>query len=60
MHTRCMVSFGALQGTRTPDLLVRSQLLYPAELAAHTRFSQASLYIITYCLAKSKPFFKFF
>ena len=26
---------GALQGTRTPDLLVRSQTLYPAELAAH-------------------------
>ena len=28
-------SFGALQGIRTPDLLVRSQTLYPAELAAH-------------------------
>ena len=27
--------FGALQGIRTPDLLVRSQTLYPAELAAH-------------------------
>ena len=26
--------FGALQGIRTPDLLVRSQTLYPAELAA--------------------------
>ena len=26
--------FGALKGTRTPDLLVRSQSLYPAELAA--------------------------
>ena len=26
---------GALQGIRTPDLLVRSQTLYPAELAAH-------------------------
>ena len=26
---------GALRGTRTPDLLVRSQTLYPAELAAH-------------------------
>ena len=25
---------GALQGIRTPDLLVRSQTLYPAELAA--------------------------
>ena len=26
---------GALEGTRTPDLLVRSQSLYPAELQAH-------------------------
>ena len=26
---------GALEGTRTPDLLVRSQSLYPAELWAH-------------------------
>ena len=26
---------GALQGIRTPDLLVRSQTLYPTELAAH-------------------------
>ena len=28
--------FGAPEGTRTPDLLVRSQSLYPAELLAHT------------------------
>ena len=28
--------FGTLEGTRTPDLLVRSQSLYPAELPAHT------------------------
>ncbi len=26
---------GALRGTRTPDLLLRRQLLYPAELSAH-------------------------
>jgi hypothetical protein len=26
--------FGTLEGTRTPDLLVRSQSLYPAELPA--------------------------
>ena len=26
---------GAPEGTRTPDLLVRSQSLYPAELLAH-------------------------
>ena len=28
---------GALGGSRTPDLLVRSQMLYPAELPARTR-----------------------
>ncbi len=35
---------GTPQGIRTPDLLVRSQLLYPAELAAHIH---NALYIIT-------------
>ena len=35
---------GAPRGIRTPDLLVRSQTLYPAELLAH--FSQPD-YIIT-------------
>ena len=29
------VSFGVPGGIRTPDLLVRSQSLYPAELQAH-------------------------
>ena len=29
------VMFGAPKGTRTPDLLLRRQLLYPAELLAH-------------------------
>ena len=33
---------GALGGTRTPDLLVRSQSLYPAELQAHMLFESAS------------------
>ena len=28
---------GALEGIRTPDLLVRSQTLYPTELRAHDR-----------------------
>ena len=28
-------AFGALEGTRTPGLLIRSQTLYPAELPAH-------------------------
>ena len=27
--------YGAPEGTRTPDLLIRSQTLYPAELPAH-------------------------
>ena len=27
--------FGALEGTRTPDPLLRRQLLYPTELQAH-------------------------
>ncbi len=31
---------GALQGIRTPDLLVRSQTLYPAELAAQVQFKR--------------------
>ena len=30
-----LLLLGALQGIRTPDLLVRSQTLYPTELAAH-------------------------
>ena len=29
------LSLGAPEGTRTPDLLIRSQTLYPAELPAH-------------------------
>ena len=32
---RCVI--GALEETRTPDLLIRSQTLYPAELPAHMR-----------------------
>ena len=28
-------ALGAPEGTRTPDLLIRSQTLYPAELPAH-------------------------
>ena len=27
---------GAMEGTRTPGLLIRSQSLYPAELPTHT------------------------
>ena len=41
--------YGALEGTRTPDLLVRSQTLYPAELPAHMRsLLQPLVYNITF------------
>ena len=30
-----LATSGTAEGIRTPDLLVRSQTLYPAELAAH-------------------------
>ena len=32
-----LATSGTAEGIRTPDLLVRSQTLYPAELLAHTR-----------------------
>ena len=32
--------FGTPEGTRTPDLLIRSQSLYPTELPAHVRCTQ--------------------
>ena len=36
-HPKGMTSFfGTPEGTRTPDLLIRSQSLYPTELLAHT------------------------
>ena len=35
---RCVKS-GTPEGTRTPDLLLRRQLLYPAELLAHVEWS---------------------
>ena len=35
--------FGTPEGTRTPDLLVRSQSLYPTELPAHTTLSSSAL-----------------
>ena len=36
--------FGTPKGTRTPDLLIRSQSLYPTELSAHRHFTQAPNY----------------
>ena len=38
---------GTPKGTRTPDLLIRSQSLYPTELSAHVRFI-TRLHIIAY------------
>ena len=35
---------GTPKGTRTPDLLIRSQSLYPTELSAHRHFTQAPNY----------------
>lgn len=49
--------FGTPEGTRTPDLLVRSQSLYPAELQAH--FSN-SFIIISSKLQYVNPFLKVF
>ena len=46
-----MVSFlfGAPEGTRTPDLLIRSQALYPAELRAHIAVSATHKIISIFC-----------
>ena len=35
---------GTPKGTRTPDLLIRSQSLYPTELSAHRHFTQVPKY----------------
>ena len=35
VHHQRFKKFGTPEGTRTPDLLLRRQLLYPAELLAH-------------------------
>ena len=37
VRTDCLKGNGAPGEIRTPDLLIRSQSLYPAELRAHTR-----------------------
>lgn len=46
--------FGALGGIRTPDLLVRSQALYPTELQAHFKLPT---YVTTFN-RKNQPDFK--
>ena len=49
---------GTPEGTRTPDLLIRSQSLYPAELPAHAHLR--CLHILAHLEEKSKPFFQIF
>lgn len=39
---------GVPEGIRTPDLLIRSQALYPAELRAHTVLIKDCLNILIY------------
>ena len=50
---------GTPEGTRTPDLLIRSQSLYPTELLAHTHFSQTPEYSTT-SLKKMQVLFSLF
>ena len=50
---------GTPEGTRTPDLLIRSQSLYPAELLAHVREPHVLVYDSTLFLKKQALFFLF-
>ena len=55
--------FGTPKGTRTPDLLIRSQSLYPTELSAHVRCSTALKYNntgSTKCQVLFSKYFKIF
>ncbi len=52
---------GALQGIRTPDLLVRSQTLYPTELAAQINFFTTEFRLPKYInisYRKNQPYFQ--
>ena len=53
-------AFGAPEGTRTPDLLIRSQTLYPAELPAHIllAFSPENVFYYSAHRPESQAFFK--
>ena len=53
---RCFI-FGTPEGIRTPDLLVRSQTLYPTELPARTYHFFVPNYIII-TAAKKQVFFE--
>ena len=50
------ITIGTPEGTRTPDLLIRSQSLYPTELPAHNAFHKR-LNILAQHKGKSKSFF---
>ena len=52
------VFLGTPEGTRTPDLLVRSQSLYPTELPAHTALLRPN--ILPQGAEICKHFFLFF
>lgn len=47
-RTQCVLVFlGAMEGTRTPGLLIRSQSLYPAELPTHVLRARNMMYYST-------------
>ena len=52
-------AYGAPEGTRTPDLLIRSQTLYPAELPAHIllAFSPENVFYYSAHRPESQAFF---
>ena len=52
-----MLLLGAPEGIRTPDPLVRSQVLYPAELRAQKTLKKSAYIIIARSFKKSKDFF---
>ena len=56
---RALSPFGALEGTRTPDPLLRRQLLYPPELQTRERSFDLVKYNTKY-IKKQQVFFDFF
>ena len=50
---------GAMEGTRTPGLLIRSQSLYPAELPTHTFRSEQDVFYHS-IIVLSTPFCNYF
>src|SRR5690606_2228135 len=49
----------ALQGSRTPNLLIRSQVLYPIKLGAHLSFTSSKTFWV-FAAANIRLFFIFF